>query len=43
MNYLASWFAERLLKENAERLADPQIGDVYREENNDAVDFTPLD
>ena len=43
VNYLASWFAERLLKENAERLADPQIGDVYREENNDAVDFTPLD
>ena len=43
ISYLASWFAERLAKENAERLADPEIGDVYREANGDAVDFTSLD
>lgn len=42
IDYLASWFADKLSKENAERLADPAIGDVYREPDGSPVDFTPL-
>lgn len=42
MDYLAGWFADKLLKENAERLADPTIGDVYRESDGSPVDFTRI-
>lgn len=40
--YLGKWFAERLAKENAERLADPEIGKVWEEEDGTEVDFTPV-
>lgn len=42
INYLSNWFAEKLSEENEERLADPEIGDVWREANGEPVDFTPL-
>lgn len=42
INYLSIWFAEKLEEENAKRLTNPEIGDVYRESNGDPVDFTPL-
>ncbi len=42
LSYLGDWFAEKLQEENEERLADPEIGDVWREANGEPVDFTPL-
>ena len=43
IDYLAGWFAKRLEQENAARLADPSIGDVWREAGGNEVDFTPLE
>jgi len=40
-NYMSQWFVQKLEEENAKRLADPAIGDVYREADGKAVDFTP--
>ena len=42
VNYLQRWFAEKLESENTERLANPEIGDVYREADGNEVDFTPV-
>ena len=39
--YLGQWFAERLEEENEERLANPEIGKVWEEEDG-PVDFTPV-
>ncbi len=41
MNWLSDWFQDKLEAANAERLADPEIGDVYREKDGTEVDFTP--
>lgn len=38
-HYLAQWFQQRLAEENEERLADPTIGDVYREADGTEVTF----
>lgn len=38
-HYLAQWFKQKLEEENAKRLADPAIGDVYREANGSEVTF----
>lgn len=40
-DYMERWFQNKLEEENAKRLADPEIGDVYREANGEPVDFTP--
>lgn len=38
-HYLAQWFKQKLEEENAKRLADPNIGDVYREADGTEVVF----
>lgn len=37
--YMLEWFNRKLDEENAIRLADPEIGDVYREKNGKPVKF----
>lgn len=39
LTYLAPWFKQKLEEENAKRLADPEIGDVYREKDGTEVFF----
>lgn len=39
LTYLAQWMKRRLDEENAIRLADPNIGDVYREADGTPVEF----
>ncbi len=41
--YLGKWFAGKLEEENAGRLADPEIGEVWTEKDGTPVDFTPDD
>lgn len=41
-SYMSQWFIRKLDEENAKRLADPEIGEVYREADGTIVDFTPL-
>lgn len=41
ITYLSEWFQHKLEEENAKRLADPNIGDIYREADGTPVDFTP--
>lgn len=41
MSFLDQKFAQRLKEENARRMADPEIGDVYRETDGTPVDLTP--
>ena len=38
-SYMRQWLRRKLKEENDKRLADPNIGDVYREENGTAVSF----
>lgn len=38
-SYLRQWLRRKLEEENAKRLADPEIGDVYREADGRAVVF----
>lgn len=37
--YIRQWLRNKLAEENAKRLADPKIGDVYREADGRAVSF----
>ena len=39
-HYLAQWFKQKLEEENAKRLADPAIGDVYRENDANRTEVT---
>ncbi len=46
ITYLGKWFAERLAEENAVRLSNPEIGEIWKEKPEDGggvVDFTPID
>lgn len=38
-SYMRQWFRRKLAEENAKRLADPEIGDVYREADGRVVSF----
>lgn len=37
VEYMNQWFHYKLEEENAKRLADPAIGDIYREANGDPI------
>ena len=39
ITYLAQWMKNKLDEENAKRLADPNIGDIYREKDGTPVEF----